>query len=392
MAAPTSPASRHNNPALPGFYGPEPQLGLERPKHSKRPSSYKETRVRTLSSSKDHAIQLDQLRGRNQWLQYAVAGFAAWSVATTYMVVSYQGEEREDLQGKIAMLKAGLFDYQSTAENVLEVAYRNVEGPRSFAEISASLALNDVAPIDSFGKPYGAEGANDGSTSALSSEALLAHPHPEALVDEALAAAQSASGSDTSAQGKAKAKTKAAKALKSAKQQPAQALLPTHNLASTGDAVSSPATKLKLSPYQPIFGLAAQYSLLGEPREASKASFGQVEDLADQLSLSSRLPMASLKDSLTKKLMPVSVAKLSLNGKKPGSLRLKSYRRAPKRAVQAKRSMVASSTVRARKAQVGDVQINAYPGRSATGRSAGVTPFSRGSQAPSGDVAKLVLP
>lgn len=360
MAAPTSPVTRHSNPPLTGssFYGPEPQTGRDR---SPRPNGFKDTRVRTLSSSKDHAIQLDQLRGRNQWLQYAVAGFAAWSVASTYMVVSYQGEERQALEGKIAMLKSGLFDYQSTAEDVLEVAYRNVEGPRSFAEISASLALSDVAPIETTAKPYGSEGQLDQTAEQqaadLSSEALQAHPHPEALAEEAADAAPL----------------------------PAQALAEVGPR--SGVAAAAPAT-LKLSPYRSIFGLAPQYSLLAEPSYAPKASFSQVEDRADQLSLSSRLPG----DSLSGKLMPVSVAKLSLSGQKSGKmsgrLGLKSYRRAPKRAVQAKRAMIARSS---RKAQVGNIQINAYPGRSGAGRGI-AAPFSRGGQAPTGDVAKLVLP
>lgn len=303
------------------------------------------------------STELADLKQRNQWLQYAVAGFAAWSVAATYTAVTYQGEDRAGLENQILKLKSGLFDFQSANQDVLEVAYRNTEGSRSFAQISDMLALNEVQP--DFDEAALAAAQADQQQAPM---ALLAHPHPATIADEAAPAPSAKAPSATKAPKKNSKKT-AGKAS-----------------AATQLSQLSYSAGLKLPEVSQPFGLPPQYSLRGEVAQ-NVPGF-------DRLASSLRLPITPL----AAKLAPISVAALSLSGKSPKTVKVNSYRHAPRRRTSASTALAA----RQRRATVGSVQIKAFQDRgkpAPLGRQ--FDKLSNGLVNPaaaSGDVAKLVVP
>lgn len=280
-----------------------------------------------------NADQLEALKGRNQWLQYAVAGFAAWSVAATYAAITYQGGERADLQSQIKNLKASLYDLEGRSTDILETAYRpaNREGSRSFAEISERLALDQVAPVaDTPAEPM----------------ALLAHPEPKAAAPKV-----------------------------------AQTAATAEPFAAAEDQV---APRLTLPAISQVFGVPPQYSLLGElPRGLEP--FAAAAALSGPAALGERLPVTPL----AAKLAPVSVAALTLSGKAPKTMNLRRLRRPLRSRPVA--TMLASKPL---KKQSGAVAITAYPGRSGAAKPAGELPTFAPAKAktPQGDVAKLYLP
>lgn len=307
--------------------------------------------------------KLDELRSRNHWLQYAAVGLAAWSVAATYAAITYQGEERADLHQQIKSLKASLFDIQSRSADVLEVAYRQEQGSRSFAEISDQLALTAT--------PVRAQ-TEDAMPAA---EALLAHPHPESIEAEQVVAAP---------------------------QVPAQAVAQ----APRNEPTNAQPSRLTMPAISTVFGLPAQYSLLAEspalkdpfalenfgPDSFGPESFGPDSFGPDSFGpavLSERLPITPL----ATKLAPVSVAALSLSGKAPKTMNLRRVRRPVKRppAAHSPSTLVASRKLPLRQ-QAGNVAITAYPGRSRTAPAAAQPQYSGQGQATQGEVAKLYLP
>lgn len=327
MAAPFSPAPQQHAPRLPDH---------RNIRRFRAPSSSAESSPNVLPSA-----ELEALKGRNQWLQYAVAGFAAWSVASTYMVVTYRGEERADLHRKIAQLKSGLFDYQSTTDDVMEAGYRATEGSRSFAEISSQLALTQVQPLFD----AGAQGQ------ALEADAIQAHPHPATVAG------------DSSTIGAPEA---------------AAPIRP--EIALTSSASTNPSTRFPLTFGQaPVYGLAPQYGLLGEmPDQQPRADFASVERHAETLYLANGLPSPTL----DQKLVSLSVAKIGLNIDRSTQRALKRiYRSAPARRV-------------ARKTQttVAGIHVKAYPGRGHVGAPSHTLPSASSASATPGEVAKLVLP
>lgn len=351
MAAPFSPATRSTI-----YLSPHRSAGEGAPLPF--PSSAPKTNLRHFPHRQLHGqwpskigpvlpqqlgpAELTELRRRNQWLQYAVAGFAVWSVAATYTAVSYQGDERAELHSQIKNLKAGLFDRQSQAEDILESAYRNVEGSRSFAEVSAQLALDEQIPVDPSGETFAV------------AQGLLAQPRSEAGADKASPDSE-AVASQSAQPPKVKATPRSER----------------------GDSVA-----VALPPISQVFGLAPQYSVLASAPLA-REPFAELPAL-----FADRLPSTPL----TAKLAPLSVAALSLSGK--GAKTINIRQRSLRRAARSSRTLVAkrqAPRAKALKQTSGNVAITAYPGR-ARPSAASAAPAAAPSQSGHGEVAKLYLP
>lgn len=291
------------------------------------------------------ADELEALKGRNQWLQYAVAGFAAWSVAATYAAITYQGGERADLHSQIKNLKASLYDLQGRSADILEVAYRpaSSEGSRSFAEISELLALDEVSP----------EIAPAADTRAKAEPNALLAP-PETIAAKAT-------------------QTKTAATV------PAEP-------AALAAAEDLEASRLSMPAISRVFGVPPQYSVLGDlPR--GQEPFAAAAAFAGPAVLAERLPITPL----AAKLAPVSVAALTLSGRSPKTMNLRRVRRPlkPRPTLLAGAPKVGQKPLNR---QSGSVAITAYPGRQA--KRAGELPAFAPAKAknPQGDVAKLYLP